>query len=92
MDGLYYKFSTKWIYLYTNAMGSTIKPVTNFYLYEYLGKEKQWQINAGVSNLFNVDEIKLINVGITQKTTSSYNYLHRYFSVGFTFYPEKWKK
>ncbi|MDN5285382.1 MAG: hypothetical protein JWR38_1656 [Mucilaginibacter sp.] len=91
-DGLYYKFSTKWIFIYTNAAYSSIKPVTNFNLYQYLGKQKTWQINAGINNMFNVDEIKLINVGITQRTTSSYNYLSRYINVGITFYPEKWKK
>jgi len=90
-DGLYYKFSTKWILIYANSTYDSIKPVTNFNLYKYFGKQHNWQVNCGINNLFNVDEINLINVGITQRTISSYNYLARYANIGITFYPEKWK-
>lgn len=91
-DELYYNVSAKWILIYANSNYSVIKPVTNFNLYQYVGKEKKWQISYGVRNLLNVNQIKLINTGITQQTTSAYNYLSRYFNVGVTYFPEKWKK
>lgn len=90
-DGLYYKFSTKWILIHANGDNSAIKPVTNFNIYKYVGKGQKWQLNCGVSNIFNVDEIKLVNVGLTQRAISTYNYLSRYVNIGVTFYPEKWK-
>lgn len=55
-NNLYYNFSTKWIMIYANSHYSSINPVTNFTLYQYLGKESKWQINYGVKNLFNVND------------------------------------
>jgi hypothetical protein len=91
-EGLYYKFSTKWVLVSSNGSYDAIKPVTSFNFYQYIGKQRNWQINCGINNLFNVDEIKLVSAGITQRSESSYNYLSRYANVGLTFYPEKWKQ
>ena len=91
-EGFYYKFSTKWILIYANKTYTSVKPITNFNIFQYFGKKHNWQVNYGITNLFNVDNIKLVNVGINQRTISSYNYLERYAYIGITLYPEKWKK
>lgn len=92
MEGLYYKVSTKWILINTDHTLSSINPIINFNIYKYFSKLKSWQVNIGASNLLNVNMIKLLNAGITERTTASYNYLSRYVNIGVTFYPERWKK
>jgi len=45
-----------------------------------------------VYTLLKVNMIRLLNAGITERTTASYNYLSGYVNIGVTFYPERWKK
>ena len=91
-ENLYYKFSAKWLFTYDNNLYSPITPIMSFNLYKYLGKEQNWQINAGANNLLNVKQIKVLSTGLTTNISSTYNYLPRYFSIGVTYYAEKWKK
>lgn len=90
--GIYYQLAAKWILIQSPSHTSVIKPVMNFNLSKYLTQKQNWQINIGVNNLLNVNLIREFNINSIQETTSSYNYLSRYFSVGATFYPQKWNK
>lgn len=92
---------TERFYLESNTQTTVFKnfsselgvyPLSNLQLYGYTFKNNKVRFSAGIHNIFDVRNLYRISVADNFRQIQSVNRLPRFFTIGTTFYVERWKK
>jgi hypothetical protein len=74
----------------SNNPEQKISPFLSAEISKYFSRENKWRIIAGVKNLLNINNSFTFTQNNTQQVMNRFNNLPRVFTLGITYYFEKW--
>jgi hypothetical protein len=89
---LYIESNTKFNVLKNLDNALISYPLSNFNVYGYTLKNEKLRFSVGINNVFDVQNTYLFGSADNFRQVQSINRLPRLFTVGLTFYMEKWQK
>lgn len=92
MERFYIESNTQTTVFKNFSSELSVYPLSDLQFYGYAFKNNKVRFSTGIHNIFDVRNLYRVSVADNFRQIQSVNRLPRFFTIGLTFYVERWKK